>query len=72
MSSLSKSKSCFLFGGIIVLMILHQDFWLWEDSRLVMGFLPVGLFYHICFSIVAALFFALVVKYCWPDDLEDE
>jgi len=65
-------KKIFLYGGIVVLMLLHQDFWFWEDPSLVMGFLPVGLFYHICFSMAAAGFFALVVRFCWPQDLEDE
>ena len=72
MSTLTKPKMIFLYGGIILLMILHQDFWLWESKTIVFGFLPIGLFYHICFSVVAALFFALVIKFCWPQDLEDE
>ena len=38
----------------IVLAVLHQDFWNWNNSGLVFGFMPTGLFYHACYSIAAA------------------
>ena len=34
-------------GAVVLLYLLHQDFWFWRDARpLVFGFLPIGLFYH--------------------------
>ena len=42
-----------VWGLILGLVLLHQDVWFWTDDRLVFGFLPVGLFYHICLSIVS-------------------
>ena len=58
---------------VLALYILHQDIWLWRTARpLVFGFLPVGLFYHACFSVAAALVMWLLVKYAWPSHLEDE
>ncbi len=54
----------------IVLAILHQDFWNWDNANLVFGFMPVGLAYHALYSIVAAVFWGLVVKFAWPVALE--
>ena len=54
----------------IALLILHQDIWFWKDTSLVLGFIPVGLFYHACFSISVALLGLLAIKYLWPHDLE--
>ncbi len=54
----------------IVLAILHQDFWNWENSNLVFGFMPVALAYHATYSLVCATFWACVIKFAWPTDLE--
>lgn len=56
---------------VIVLFIAHQDFWYWGDRRLVFGFLPIGLAYHMIFSIAAAGVWALAVRYAWPQTIED-
>ncbi len=51
--------------------LLHQDFWFWRVAKpLVFGFLPVGLFYHACYSVAAAAVMWLLVKYAWPSHLE--
>ena len=47
----------------IILGILHQDFWNWDSDSNVFGFMPIGLFYHACYSLVAATLFA------WPKEL---
>ena len=36
----------------VVLAILHQDFWNWDNKNLVFGFMPVGLAYHALYSLV--------------------
>ncbi len=60
-----------VYGLIVLLAILHQDFWWWDDSdTLVMGFLPIGLAYHAGVSATAAVLWALAVKYCWPSDVD--
>ena len=51
---------------ILVLLVLHQDNWFWTDGRLVFGFIPMGLFYHACLSVAAALMWWWATKYCWP------
>jgi hypothetical protein len=35
--------------------LLHQDFWLWDDPTVLLGFLPIGLAYH-ALHCVATLF----------------
>jgi hypothetical protein len=56
----------------IALYLMHQDFWFWRTARpLVFGFLPIGLFYHACYSLAAALLMALLVRTAWPSHLED-
>jgi len=55
---------------VLALVVFHQDNWFWEDKRLVFGFLPVGLAYHIGISFAAALLMAALVKFAWPADLE--
>ncbi len=54
----------------VVLFVLHQDFWFWEDRRLVLGFLPIGLAYHVAYSIAAALLWLAAVKLAWPAHIE--
>ncbi|MFP6866825.1 MAG: DUF3311 domain-containing protein [Roseibacillus sp.] len=55
----------------VVLAILHQDFWNWDNKNLVFGFMPVGLAYHALYSLVAAGFWAIVIKVAWPTELEE-
>jgi hypothetical protein len=58
-----------LYAALLLLALLHNDLWLWEDGRLVLG-LPVGLAYHIAFCAVTSVVFLLIVRYAWPADLE--
>lgn len=54
-----------IFLGLL-LALLHHDFWLWDSTDLVLGFLPAGLAYHMLFSLAAALLAILAIKYAWP------
>lgn len=66
-------KRTLLAIAVVVLYILHQDFWFWRTARpFVFGFVPIGLFYQACFSVAAALLMWLLVKYAWPSHLEEE
>jgi len=63
----------FVYSLIFLLAIVHQDFWLWDRiDPLVFGFIPIGLAYQAGVSIVAAILWAMAVKYCWPTNLQDE
>jgi hypothetical protein len=55
---------------VVVVYLLHQDYWLWHDKSLVFGFLPVGLAYHAGYAILAACMMAVLVRYAWPAHLE--
>ena len=57
---------------VVILLIIHQDFWFWNDDRLVFGFMPIGLFYHACISISAAIVWFLATQFAWPAELEQD
>jgi hypothetical protein len=56
---------------VAVLIIVHQDFWYWEDSTLVFGFMPIGLFYHACISLAAGMVWLLACVFAWPQELAE-
>jgi hypothetical protein len=58
-------------AGLPVLVILHNDFWLWDDPRFLLG-LPVGLTYHALFCLAATGVMVLLVRRAWPAHLEVE
>ena len=62
----------YLVWALVLLLVLHQDNWLWEDDTLVFGFIPIGLFYHACLSVAAGVVWFLATKFCWPTELEVE
>jgi len=53
---------------LVGLLILHHDFWYWDDPTLIGGVMPVGLAWHVAYSVVASLVWVLVVLYAWPAD----
>ena len=55
---------------IVLLAILHQDAWWWDDRQLVCGFLPIGLAWHALVSLGAGLAWGLVVIFAWPKELD--
>ena len=67
------TKRVLLATMLVLLYLLHQDFWFWREARpLVFGFLPVSLFYHACFTLAVSAAMALLVRHAWPAHLEDE
>lgn len=64
-------KKKLVFSAILLLAILHQDFWFWDDATLVFGFLPVGLAYHALYSVVAGLIWFVALHYAWPKEVEE-
>ena len=57
-----------LWALILLLIVLHQDVWFWDDKRLLLGFLPIGLFYHMGLSVAAAATWLLATRIAWPAD----
>ena len=66
-------KRLLLICAVIALYLLHQDFWFWKTaSPLVLGFLPIGLFYHLVYTLAVAAMMWLLVKLAWPSHLEQD
>jgi hypothetical protein len=59
-----------LYAALFVLYLLHNDIWLWNDATLVLG-LPVGLVYHVGFSLATGAVLTLLVLKAWPDHLDE-
>ena len=64
-------RSLLLYAALVVLYLLHNDLWLWDDPSLVFG-LPVGLVYHIAFAFATSIVLTLLVLYAWPEHLDRE
>ncbi|MCW8132476.1 MAG: DUF3311 domain-containing protein [Planctomycetota bacterium] len=60
-----------LFALIVAMVAIHQDFWWWKDSRLVLGILPVGLAYHVFYALLCSAMMWLLVKTAWPKELDE-
>lgn len=65
------TRTLALLALVTAVYVLHQDFWNWKSIEpLLFGFLPVGLAYHMGYSILAALMMVVLVKFAWPVHLE--
>ncbi len=64
------TKRNLIYVALIVLGLIHQDFWFWYSPTLIFGFLPVGLAYHAFYSLLAAFVWFLALKYAWPAHIE--
>ena len=60
-----------LYVGLIALFLLHNDFWLWDNPKVIAG-LPIGLLYHIGFCVAAAILMMLIINHALPSQLQDE
>mgnify|MGYP002624326590 CR=1 FL=1 len=67
----NRTPATIVFALAILLALLHQDFWFWNNRTLVFGFMPIGLAYHALFSLMAAACWALAVKFAWPTHIEE-
>jgi len=61
---------CLVWLLFAALFVLHHDFWWWDDPTLVLGFLPIGMAWHVGFSVVSALLWFLALKFAWPTEIE--
>lgn len=57
---MKKHRNKALIGTAILLYLLHNDWWNWNDARLLLG-LPVGLLYHLLFCAASAIVLFLLV-----------
>lgn len=59
-----------VWGLVVFLLIIHQDNWLWDNTTLVFGFMPITLLFHAGISVAAGIVWYLATIYCWPKELE--
>ncbi|MEX2272150.1 MAG: DUF3311 domain-containing protein [Vicinamibacterales bacterium] len=63
-------RAAVLIISVLLMYLLHQDFWFWRDARLVFGFMPIGLAYHAVYCIACAGLMWALVKCAWPSELD--
>lgn len=59
-----------IWGALLLLVVLHQDYWQWNNASLLFGFLPYTLAYHAALSLLAAAVWWVAATFFWPEDLE--
>ena len=57
---------------VVFLIIQHHDVWLWDNTTLVGGVMPLTLLYHAGVSVAAGFTWFLVIHFAWPVDLVSE
>jgi len=60
-----RRTPAWLWAALATLLLLHHDFWFWNQPRLVLG-LPAGLLYHVIYCLAVAALMALAVHRAWP------
>jgi len=66
------SRRAPIISFVVLLAVFHQDFWWKADPTLVLGVLPISLAYHVVWTLLIALGWFLVTKFCWPVGLDEE
>lgn len=57
---------------VVLLIVLHQDVWFWDDATLVAGFMPITLLYHAGISLGAGFTWYLATLFAWPEQQDIE
>jgi hypothetical protein len=58
---------------VVVFYLLHQDVWFWREARpVVFGVLPIGLFYHACYTLAVCGVVWVLVRVAWPSHLDGD
>ncbi|SVB03661.1 uncharacterized protein METZ01_LOCUS156515 [marine metagenome] len=60
-----------IIAAAILLALFHQDFWWWNDVEPIILGMPIGLAYHVLFSLLAGGLWLLAIRYAWPHKLEE-
>lgn len=58
-----------LYVALLLVWVLHNDLWLWDDPGLVLG-LPIGLVYHVGYTVVVSSLMFVLARWAWPTRLE--
>ena len=63
-----KPAKIFAAGLILILFVIHQDFWNWGVTERSIGGLPQGFVFQVGLSIAAAFSWLIVTMIAWPKD----
>lgn len=56
---------------MVALVFAHQDFWWWDQYEpLILGFLPIGLAWHMSISLLTSAVGYLAIRYFWTSTHE--
>ena len=64
-----KPGNWLLYGALLAVFVLHNDWWWWDDASFVFG-LPIGLVYQALLMAVTSVVMFLLVRHAWPAHLE--
>ncbi len=70
--TVKKTSGSWIWAVVVLLIILHQDNWLWHNDYAVFGFIPIGLFYHLCISVVASITWYVATRVAWPETFVEQ
>ena len=56
---------------MVIAVVLHLNYWLWDRDELVMG-LPINFLYHVLLSFILSVAMFVLVWKAWPSFLDDE
>jgi hypothetical protein len=57
-----------VWGLLLILVVLHQSGIAIDSTKLLFGFLPEGLAFHIGISLAAGVTWFLATRFAWPID----
>lgn len=70
---LGIAGAALLMLAVVALLVLRSDWWNWSSARpLLFGVLPIGLWWQVFVSVLASGVMWLLVRFAWPDQLEDQ
>ncbi len=67
MSSRYQRNRTLMWILFAMLVVLHHDWWFWNNATLVFGFLPIGLGYQMLISLAASALWGWAAFHAWPD-----
>ena len=68
----TSMKRRLLYAALLLAALLHHDFWFWNDRTLFFGVLPVGLMYHIVYTLAVVGLMWLLAEHAWPAHLDKD
>lgn len=57
---------------VAAVVFLHQDTWYWRSKTLILGLLPVGLAYHIVYTLLCSMALWTLILWVWPQHLDED